>query len=117
MLTDPLSVTYDGAANNFYRISQGPNGATYQTANGLITIVTKQNVTAKRMRREFRITQTKVAADPISAVNANEGCSVYLVVDEPKNGVFTDAEIDKLADSISSFQGTAAFAQVLRGEY
>jgi hypothetical protein len=34
MLTDPLSVTYNGSAKSLPRVSAGPSGTTYRTADG-----------------------------------------------------------------------------------
>jgi hypothetical protein len=117
MLADPQSVTINGVATTLYKTGNGPTQNVYTSADGLKTMTVKQNVTAKRFRREARITQQKVAADPISAVNSQEGISVYIVVDEPRSGVFSDTEIDYVADALSAWQGTAAFASFLRGEF
>ncbi len=117
MLADPQSVTINAVASNLYKTGISPTVTTFTSASGLITMNAKQNQTAKRFRREIRLTQQKVAADPISAVNALEGVSVYLVIDEPKNGVFTDTEIAYLANALTAWQGTGNFSQFLRGEF
>jgi hypothetical protein len=80
-------------------------------------MTTKQNISAKRFRREVRLSQSKIAADPISAVNAESGTSVYLVVDEPRNGVFTDAEIGYLIDALKTWLSSANYNKVLGGEF
>lgn len=116
MLADPQSLTINAVATNFYKTSVGPNGCVYTSGDGLKILTTKQNVTAKRFRREIRITQNKVAADPVSAVNALEGVSVYLVIDEPKSGAFTDTEIAYLANALAAWEGTGNFTSFLRGE-
>jgi len=117
MLADPQSITINAVASNQYKTNVGPTSATYTSSDGLKVLTTKQNVTAKRFRREVRITQNKISADPISAVNSMEGVSVYLVIDEPRSGVFTDSEINYLASALSVWQGTGNFTQLLRGEY
>lgn len=116
MLADPQSVTVNGVASNLYKTLASPTGNEYTSSNGLLKMVTKQNVTAKRFRREVRIVQTKIAADPISAVNAESGASVYIVIDEPRNGVFTDSELNYLATALTVWQGTGNFTGILRGE-
>lgn len=117
MLSDPQALTINGVATNFYKTGVGPTQTIFTSSDGLKTVTAKQNITAKRFRREIRLTQQKVAADPISAANSMEGVSVYLVVDEPRSGVFSDAEINYLANALTAWQGTGNFTQLLRGEY
>jgi hypothetical protein len=77
----------------------------------------KQNITAKRFRREVRVSQTKVAPDPISAVNAESGFSVYLVIDEPRSGVFSDTEIGYVIEGLKTWLSSANYNKILGGEY
>ncbi len=117
MLADPQSVTINAVATSLARTSQGPNQNVYTSADGKTTMTTKQNTSAKRFRREVRLSQTKVAADPISAVVAESGFSAYLVVDEPRNGVFTDAEIGYVVDALKAWLTSVNYTKVLIGEY
>lgn len=117
MLADPQSVTINAVATSLPRTNQGATQNVYTSADGKTTMTTKQNVSAKRFRREVRLSQTKIAADPISAVNAESGTSVYLVVDEPRTGVFTDTEIGYLIDALKAWLTSANYAKVLGGEY
>lgn len=117
MLADPQSVTINAVATSLARTAQGPNQNTYTSADGKTTMITKQNSTAKRFRREVRLQQSKIAADPISAVNAEAGTSVYLVVDEPRNGVFTDTEIGYLLDALKAWLTSANYTKILVGEF
>ena len=79
-------------------------------------MTTKQNSTASRFRREVRLSQKKIAADPISAVNKEIGLSVYLVIDEPRAG-FTDTEIDLLAKALKDYCTTANILKLCGGEF
>jgi hypothetical protein len=117
MLADPQSVTINGVAVNLPRTRMGATENTYTSGDGKTTMLTKQNQTAKRFRREVRLQQTKVAADPISAVNAESGMSVYLVVDEPRTGVFTDAEIGFVIDGLKAWLTSANYSRILGGEF
>lgn len=117
MLADPQSVTINAVATSLPRTQLGPNQNQYTSADGNTVMTTKQNITAKRFRREVRLAQSKIAADPISAVNSSTGVSVYFVVDEPKNGVFTDAEIGYLIDALKAWLTLANYNKVLGGEY
>jgi hypothetical protein len=117
MLADPQSLTINAVATSFARTNQGPTQAVFTSADGLKTFTTKQNITASRFRREIRLSQNKVAADPISAVNALAGTSVYLVVDEPKSGVFSDVEIGYLIEALKTWLSSGNYNKVLGGEY
>lgn len=116
MLADPQSVTIGGSAVNLPRTQMGPTQNTYTAADGNTSMITKQNVTASRFRREVRLSQKKVAADPITAKSAEIGASVYLVIDEPKAG-FSDAEIGALVDGLKAWLTNANYARVLGGEF
>jgi hypothetical protein len=118
MLADPQTLSINGVDTPVYKTNQGPTQAVYTADDGLQTLVVKQNSTAKRFRREVRLSKDKIAADPISAVNSTEGVSVYLVIDEPRNGVFTNGEIAYQSNAlITWFLAGTNSAKVLRGEF
>ncbi|DAD51618.1 coat protein [ssRNA phage Gerhypos.4_63] len=117
MLADPQSVTINAVATSLARTVQGPTANGYTSADGKTVMTTKQNITAARFRREVRLAQTKIAADPISAINKESGFSVYLVVDEPRSGVFTDLEIGYVIDALKTWLSSANYNKVLGGEY
>jgi hypothetical protein len=116
MLADPQSVTINAVAVSLPRVSMSPTVNTYTSADGITTVLTKQNVTAKRFRREVRLSQRKIAADPITALNAELGVSVYLVVDEPRSG-FTDAEIKYLIEGLKGWLTAGNQDKILGGEF
>lgn len=116
MLADPQSVTINSVATSMPRTQSGPTQNVYTTADGLTSMTTRQNTTASRFRREVRLSQNKIAADPISAVNKQIGVSVYLVIDEPKYG-FTDTEIGYLIDALKAWATSTNYNKVLGGEF
>lgn len=116
MLADPQSVTINAVATSLPRVQTSPTQNTYTDATGNTSMVTKQNTTASRFRREIRLSQKKVAADPISAVNKEIGVSVYLVIDEPRWG-FTDAEIGYLIDALKAWATSTNYNKILTGEF
>ena len=116
MLVDPQSVTINAVATSLPRTSAGPTQNVYTSVDGNTTMTTRQNATSQRFRREVRLSQRKVAPDPISAVNREIGVSVYLVIDEPKAG-FTDAEIGYLIDALKTWASSANYNKVLGGEF
>jgi len=116
VLADPQSVTINAVATSLPRTSNGATQNVYTSADGVTSMTTKQNVTATRFRREVRLSQHKVAADPISGLNKDLGVSVYVVVDEPKSG-YTDAEIGYLIDALKTWLSSANYNKVLGGEF
>jgi hypothetical protein len=80
-------------------------------------MTTKQNITASRFRREVRLSQHKIAADPISGLNKDLGVSVYFVIDEPKSGVYSDLEIGYLIDALKTWLSSGNYTKVLGGEF
>lgn len=116
MLTDPQSVTINAVATSLPRTSQGATQNVYTSADGNTSMTTKQNITSARFRREVRLSQKKIAADPISALNVEKGVSVYLVVDEPRAG-FSDIEIGYLVDALKAWLTSPNYNKVLGGEY
>lgn len=117
MLTDPQSVTINAVATPLPRTQTGPTQNVYTAADGLTSFTTKQNTTASRFRREVRLSQKKISADPISAVTAERGVSVYLVIDEPRNNIFSDVEIGYLIEALKSWTIAANYNKVLGGEF
>lgn len=116
MLADPQSVTINAVATSLPRTQAGPTQNVYTSADGNTIMTTKQNTTSSRFRREVRLSQQKIAADPISAVNKQIGVSVYMVIDEPLAG-FSDTEIGYLIDALKTWASSANYLKVLGGEY
>lgn len=120
MYADPQAVTLSGTGVSLPRVpSAAPTriGA-FQSADGNLAMSVHQNQTANRFRREIRLTQRKIAADPISATNKEVSASIIIVVDEPKVG-FSDAELTALWNALSANvqAGTnAQFVRLLGGE-
>lgn len=116
MLADPQSVTINSVATSLPKTVNGPTQNVFTSTDGNTYMTTKQNVTASRFRREVRLSQKKIAADPISALNTEKGVSVYLVVDEPRAG-FTDLEIGYLIDALKTWLSSTNYNKVLGGEF
>lgn len=116
MLSDPQSVTINAVATSLPKTANGPTQNIFTSVDGNTSMTTKQNTTASRFRREVRLSQKKIAADPISAVNKEIGVSVYLVIDEPRAG-FSDTEIGYLIDALKGWLSSANYNKVLGGEF
>lgn len=120
MFADPQSVTVNSVAQSMPRqgSTQPDRVGIFSTAAGDFNLNIRQNKTANRFRREIRLTQVKVAADPITSINKEVSASVMIVVDEPRWG-FSDTELGYLtAAIITHFQASsnAARDKLLGGE-
>lgn len=117
MYADPQSVTVNAVAQSLPRQgSTAPDRiGTFATADGTFQFDVRQNKTSNRFRREVRLTQKKIAADPISAVNKEISTSVMIVVDEPRWG-FTDTELGYLTSAMVAWFTNANRDKLLGGE-
>ncbi len=117
MFADPQTVTVNAVAQTLPR--QGTTTpdrlGTFSTADGAFTLDVRQNKTAARFRREIRLTQKKVAADPLTAVNKEVSASVIIVVDEPRWG-FSDTELGYLTDALEALFDSTVRSKLLGGE-
>lgn len=117
MLADPQTVTIDATPYTLPRVgSKQPNRlGTFQNQDSGLELTVRQDITSNRFRREIRLTQKKVAADPISAVNKEVSASAIIVIDEPRWG-FTDAELSDLHAALVARVDQSTLDQVLDGE-
>jgi hypothetical protein len=125
MFADPLPFPkQDGSAGYYPRVTLGPTSSSYEKdVSGVKHVVTtKQNVTTKRFRHEFRVAITKIATDPFTSINGEAGASAYLVIDEPRYG-FTDTELNSLVSDLTTYLSGAVptdstpVTKLLAGEY
>lgn len=117
MYADPQSVTVNAVAKSLARVgtTSPERRGSFSTPDGDFSFEVRQDKTANRFRREVRLTQKKVAADPISAVNKEVSTSVIIAVDEPRWG-FTDTEIGYLTAAIITWFSTGNRDKLLGGE-
>lgn len=117
MYSDPQSVTVNAVAQSMPRqgTTQPDRVGSFSTPTGDFEFQVRQNKTANRFRREVRLTQKKVAADPLTAVNKEISTSVMIVVDEPRWG-FTDTELGYLTTALKTWFSDANRDKLLGGE-
>jgi hypothetical protein len=120
MFADPQTLTIDSVSTDLPR--QGsPNPdklGVFVSADGLQELTVRQNKTANRFRREVRLTEKKVAADPISAENKEVSASIMIVVDEPRWG-FNVADLAILSYALLDWYVSSSYAvqtKLLAGE-
>lgn len=115
---DPQSVTINSVATSLPRTGSGESTGNFTSADGAVKLTVSHQY-GKRTRRQYRLTQTKTAADAlIPSQNVVLNMSAYLVVDHPKNG-FTVTEqaylVAALAAELAESSG-ARVTQLLGGE-
>jgi len=115
MFTDPQTITINAIAKSCARVSAGDMNATYSTADADVKFAVSHQVAKKRVRRMVKLEQRKIAADPLTAVNAYQTASVHLVITEPEVG-FTDSELTYLVDALKAWLTAGNVAKVLGSE-
>lgn len=116
-LPDPMSLTLGGAQSLPKIIDDGLKSQ-YLTADNLLTETVSHQVGSKR-RTMIRLDQTKVAADPLTAVQKSLVGSTYVVFEFPLWGFST---ADKIAQFTAiSGQLTAStnalLTRIINGEH
>jgi len=115
--SDPQSVTINSIANSLPRVSSGVNSGSFSKDDGTVKLAVS-HAYGKRNRRTVRVDHKKVAADPLTAVNAEYSMSVYIVVDSPKVG-YTIAEQKQIVDGLTAYLTATSgskVTQLLGGE-
>jgi len=117
--SDPQSVTYNAVAKSLPKTPSGPPGGT-QFLQDIqeFELLISHTSSPKRTRHVARLNRKVVAADPLTAVNAYQTMSAYLVVDIPLTG-FTITEQKYLVDALSAWlaaSSDAALIKLLGGE-
>lgn len=120
MFADPQTITVGAVPHTLPRVGSPKPQTVGVFTNGdqTMTVNVHQNQTSNRFRREFRVTSSKVAADPITNANTRASASVIIAFDEPKSG-FTDAELlDLLTGAVAQLTAStnAKAKQLLAGE-
>jgi len=118
MLADPQAVTVAGTALSLARVGIGQTSADYQTADGASRLRVQQSSNAKTRRTSVTLQTDKVAADPLTAVNARVTSQISVSILQPING-FTVTELRDqligLANALTASTG-AMTVKILGGE-
>lgn len=95
---DPQAITIDGTAFSAARVYTGSREGAFVTSDGVVRleIVPPNGGASSTARRHAiaRLRHTKIASDPITAVNVRVGDLISLNINRPSAG-YTDADIEK----------------------
>lgn len=116
MLTDPQSITIDGAAQSLARTKSDGTKSIYKTADDTHTLTISHQETKGRFRRMARIDKRVIAADPLTAVNQYKTAAVYVVIDEPEIG-FTADDLDDIVQGFKAWLTTAIVTKLIGNEH
>jgi hypothetical protein len=114
---DPISISKNGVASSLPRIAVGTNSGSFQTPDKSKRVDISHQY-GKRIRRQLRYTENKIASDPLTADNLSVSSSAYIVLDTPLWG-FSIADNQMTIDSLLAFLSTnsdAAITKLLGGE-
>lgn len=119
MFADPQTLTINAVAKVCPRVFVAAGlPSTFKTADDEWKLeISHQEVKGRRERHLLRVTQRKIAADPLTPSTNVEGtATVYLVIDNPKTG-FSDTELrHMLAGTIGFFANATIMSQFIGGE-
>lgn len=102
MLADPQSITVDTQEKSLPRIGVRGDTNEYMSADGEFTFYVTHRKSGTRDRKTISILQTKIAADPLTAVNQRVNASVALSVNSPLSG-FTATELKHIVDALADY--------------
>lgn len=112
---DPQSVTINSVAQSLPRVSIGAAESIYRKADESVQLRISHQSSKGRKRRMVRLDQVVIAADPLTAENAEQKAGIYLVIDEPTWG-FDDTTLDYLVDALVGWLTAGNIAKLLGGE-
>lgn len=115
---DPQVVTVNSVDKTMNRVPSPVGSGKFSVNGGEFALEIVQSTTKERFNRAYRFTQTKIAADPISAVNKQVSATVTISVNEPRWG-FSDAELTHLVVGLCSAlqaSSNADLVKLLEGE-
>lgn len=116
MLNTPQTVTISTVATDLNRISSKETSSSYVSSTGELSLDVSHQTTKARKRHLMKVTKTIIAADPITAVNAEYSASVHIVIDEPIIG-FSDTDLDAIAAGLKAWASSANILAVLSGRH
>lgn len=118
MLADPISAKVAGVATNHPRIAVGAESNLYSVADGTSQVRVGGSTSKNRKRIYVTHSATKIAADPITAVNQSQNAAVTISINAPLWG-FSTAELKALVLDTMEFLSASTGAntdKILGGE-
>lgn len=112
MFTSPQALTINAVSNDLHKVTEADTSSLYKSDDETLEFQISHQKTTKRARRMARLDQTKIAADPLTAINSYQKAGVYIVIDEPQFG-YTNTEIEYLVESLKAWLTSANITAML----
>jgi len=116
MFSDPIVVNLAAVPHNLARVQDDGLRSVYNNPDRTLIGTISHQPAKGRVRRMFRIDQTKIAADPLTSVNKSVTLGVYFVMDVPDFG-YSVAEVQDLVDALVLQMVDATTAKMLADEH
>jgi hypothetical protein len=116
-LSDPQTITINAVAQVCALVSADATKSVYMTPDEVYRFTVSHQASGNRVRRMVRIDKKVVAADPLTAINAYQSLGIYIVVDEPANGAFADADIQLILTGFKTWLDATNFGKVLTSQH
>lgn len=114
---DPQTITVNAVAQTLNLISSEALKSIYMTADEVYKLTISHQLSGNRARRMIRLDKKVVAADPLTAINAYQQLGMYLVIDEPANQGFTDADVELVRAGFIAFLTQSNVSKLLTGQH
>jgi len=113
MLADPQSITIATVATSFPKTDTLVDSNVYTTSDGAWTFYVTHRKSGSRDRKTISLTQTKIAADPLTAVNQRVNASVALTVNAPLSG-FSVADLTSITVALADYLKASTNANLIK---
>lgn len=108
---DPQTVTIGATPYTLPRVASGQDSGAFGSNDGTVLLAVS-HAYGKRIRRNIKVSQSKISADPlVPSQNVRSSMSVYMVVDHPVNG-YTVAEVKAVVDAFTAYLTASTGAKV-----
>lgn len=111
-LSDPQSIVIGANTRTLARTSTQPSESVYTDLDNGVAFKAAHTV-AKRRQSMIRIDLSKIAADPLTAVNQRLQASAWLVINAPLSG-FSRTELKELAVALATWATAGSSANLLK---
>lgn len=118
MLADPQSITIAAATTSLPRTGIAPTAVDYTSADGTLSMRVQQSVNRTTRRTSVSLKVSKIAVDPLTAVNQRVSSAISVSIVTPIDGFTVNELRDQLvgiANKLTASSGAMAL-QVLAGE-
>jgi hypothetical protein len=109
-LVDPQTMTV-GSAVSLPRTVTDNTAATYQSADGTVSLLVSHQVKGGRRRSLIKASRKKVSTDPLTDVKSEIGSVINISIDRPNVG-FTETELVELVTGATTWMTASTNANL-----